>query len=302
MQSLNRIALSSLRAAESIGRLGTLSAAANELGVTPGAISQRLQKAEEVLGRPLFRRTARGMVPTALGAEMMPLLTRGMSELDAAMALADPMRDMCLTISTVPLFAGRWLVWRLQRFQEKHPNVRVRIEPSIDLMNPDHDDVDLCLRFGRGGWSDVKAELLLDQRVFPVASAEVAAKLKSPADLARVPIIRENANMAGWDVWLEAEGVSPDVLGDGPTYGDAGLCLDATMAGLGVFMTWETLAYDALEHGRLVAPFENRYATGEGYWLITGLNRRPKPAAKAFGHWLKEELEASVREWRQEAG
>jgi DNA-binding transcriptional LysR family regulator len=298
MQNLNRIPLTALRAAEAAGRLGTLGAAARELGLTVGAVSQRVQNAEAALGRPLFRRTARGLVATPLGAEVLPRLTRGMAELAAAVALADPARDACLTVSVAPIFASRWLVWRIARFQARSPGVRIRIEPSVALLDPDTDDVDLCIRVGTGPWPGVEAERLIDQRVFPVAAPELAARVKTPADLGRLPVIRETEALFGWDRWLAPQGLSPAVLGDGPTFADASLCLDAAMAGQGVFMAWETLACDALSAGRLVAPLPGRAETGKAYWLVSGSRRRVTPAVAAFRVWLKEELMASEAEWR----
>ncbi len=297
MQDLNRIPLSALRAAEAVGRLGTLTAAAAELGVTPGAVSQRLQKAEAVLGRPLFRRAARGMEPTPFGTELLPGLTRGMAELAAAVAIADPARDACLTVSVAPIFASRWLVWRLAGFHERHPEIRIRVVPSVVLQNPDTDDVDVCIRVGTGPWPDVRAERLIAQRVFPVAAPALAARLATAADLARVPVIRENDALYGWDVWLAPYGLTPAVLGDGPTYADAGLCLDAAMAGQGVFLAWETLAGDAVDGTRLVAPFPDRRETAAAYWLIGGARRRPKAAAAAFRTWLRHELALSEGAW-----
>lgn len=202
MRELNRIPLSGLRAIEAVGRLGTLSRAAEELGVTVGAVSQRLAKAEAALGRTLFARTGAGLVPTPIGAEIVPRLTRGMADLAAAVRLADPGREDRLVVSVAPLFASRWLIWRIQRFNRRHPAVRVRIEPTAQLTSPDETDVDVCIRFGRGGWADGDAERLLEQRVFPVCSADTARLLRHPSDLAAVPIIRESEALVGWDAWL----------------------------------------------------------------------------------------------------
>lgn len=298
MRNLNRVQLSGLRAIEAAGRLGTLAAAADELGVTSGALSQRLQKAELALGRTLFLRTSKGLVLTASGAEMMPKLTRGMTELDAAVALADPARDTRLTVSVAPIFASRWLVWRLRRFNERHPEIRIRIEPSVQLLNPDHDDVDVCVRVGCGGWPDVSAELLLEQRVFPVCSAELADRIVCRGDFATVPIIRENDGLHGWAEWLRPHGLLPSILGQGPTYAEASLCLDAAMTGQGVFMAWETLACDALETGRLIAPFDQREKTGARYWFVTGRDTARKRSVSLFRTWLRDELAASVNSWR----
>lgn len=293
MRNLSRVHLSALRAVEAVGRLGGLRTAADELGVTVGAVSQQIQKAEAELGRPLFERRPRGLVPTAFGAPVLARLTAGFAELSAAVALADRRREDVLTVSVAPVLASKWLVWRLDRFAATHPDVRVRIDASVALVDPATSDVDLCIRVGRGGWPGVAAERLVDQLVFPVCAPALAERLRTPADLARAPIVREPAPMFSWDVWLGPHGLDETILPEGPVYSDAGLCLDAAIAGQGVFLAWETLAADALAFGRLVAPFPEKVATGISYWLVSAADRPRSPAARDFRAWITKELAQS---------
>lgn len=294
MRNLNRVHLSGLRAVEAVGRLGNLAAAAEELGVTAGAVSQQLQRTEEALGVLLFVRRPKGLAPTALGHEICAGLSSGMAELSRAVALADRDSQTTLTVSVAPVFAGKWLVWRLSKFHEQASGVRVRIDADTSLVDPTIGDVDACIRVGKGKWPGVDAEWLLDQRVFPVCHPRMAAELKTPADLAKVPIIREPHSMFGWDVWLKPNGLDENMLGEGPVYSDASLCLDAAVAGQGVFLGWETLASDSVRMGRLAAPFPDRYETGDGYWFVTARGVRPSRHALQFRDWLKDELMKSV--------
>lgn len=298
MRALNRMPLAGLRAIEAIGRLGTLTAAAAELGVTPGALSQRLHKAEAALGRPLFARQSTGLVPTGQLTGTLPALSRAMGDLARAVEALDAGESPCLTISTAPIFASRWLVWRIRRFNEREPGIRIRIEPGTALLDPGVDDVDICLRVGRGPYPGVEAVRILEQKVFPVCAPELAARIRAPGDLARVPVIRENAALFGWDLWLGPHGLGPQDLGDGPTYGDASLCLDAAMTGQGVFMAWETLACDALAMGQLVAPLPGRRATGQAYWFVTSPAGARRGNVRRFRTWLKAELESSEAAWQ----
>lgn len=297
MRELNKIPLSGLRAVEAAGRLGTVVGAAEELGVTPGAVSQRIQKAERALGRQVFKRTSTGLILTPSGREILPLLTRGMTDLASAISMVDPSRDNCLTVSAAPIFASRWLVWRLRKFNELYPHIRIRIDPNAMLLNPDHDDVDACVRVGCGGWANVTSEVLLEQRVFPVCTADMATQIKSPEDFANVPIIRENESLHGWAEWLAPHGLSPEILDDGPTYADGSLCLDAAMTGQGVFMAWETLACDAVNAGRITAPFPERAETGAKYCFVTGREKSRKKIVGLFRSWLLSELSESIRDW-----
>ncbi|MBB4041961.1 DNA-binding transcriptional LysR family regulator [Microvirga flocculans] len=290
MRNLNRFHLNGLRALEAAGRLGSLRAAAEELGVTVGAVSQQILKAEEQFGRSLFERHPKGLKPTAFGQDVLRYLSSGFAEISAGLALADRRREGVLTVSVAPVFASKWLVWRLQRFRERHPDIRIRIDADVSLVDPGHEDVDVCIRVGRGGWPNVKAERLLGQCVFPVCSPLLGERLRHPHDLAAVPIVREPTPMFGWNTWLGPNGLDESILGDGPVFSDASLCLDAAMAGQGVFLGWETLAGDAIALGRLVAPFPDRYDTGISYWFVTARSTPETRAVNAFRDWLKSEL------------
>jgi DNA-binding transcriptional LysR family regulator len=153
--------------------------------------------------------------------------------------------------------------------------------------------VDLCIRVGRGEWPGVAKERLFSQIIFPVCAPAVAERLSRPADLASVPIIREPRPNFGWEDWLADDGLAPELLQEGPVFSDASLCLDAAISGSGVFLTFETLAVDALMHGRLVEPFGRRRATANAYWLVTAEGRPLPPPARLFRRWLLREIAAA---------
>lgn len=290
MKVLNNVNLGALRAIETVARLGSLRAAADELGVTTGAVSQQVIKAETQLNRTLFVRHAKGLTPTDLGREVAVHLADGFAALARGVALTRPSPTDVITISVAPVFAGKWLVWRMGRFAEKHPSIRVRIDASVALVEPRGGEIDACIRVGWGDWTGVSAHELYPQRVFPVCSPTMTERLADVGDLLRVPIIREPHSMFGWDVWLGPNGMSEDALGDGPVFSDASLCLDAAIAGQGVFLAWETLAQDALTMGRLVAPFPGRFGTGISYWFVEPEDGHRSPQVEAFRAWLVEEL------------
>ena len=294
MRNLNRINLGGLRAIEAVGRLGGLRAAAEEIGVTPGAVSQQIQKTEAQLGRRLFAREPRGLVLTPQGEAVLRHLTSGLSELSAAVALAGRGREDTLTVSVAPVFAGKWLVWRLTDFNERHPEIRIRVEATLALADPNLSDVDACIRVGKGPWPGVEAEWLLEQRIFPVCSPALAAEIRAPRDLGRVPIIRDARAMVSWNTWLGPRGEDESLLGAGPIFSDGSLCLDAAVAGQGVFLAWETLACDALDAGRLAAPLPGREPTGLAYWFVTARRRRKSPGLRAFEAWLREQLDRAL--------
>lgn len=294
MKNLNSIHLSGLRAVEAVGRLGSIKTASEELGVTMGAVSQQVQRTEAQLGVQLFERQNRLLLPTPHLMAMQPHLTSAMSSLSTAIATTQRGREDALTISVAPVFAGKWLVWHLKKFNRAFPDVRVRVEATVDLVDPDASDVDLCIRVGEGPYPGLNAEKLLNQRVFPVCSPALADQIKGPEDIGRLPIIRDPGQMFSWQTWLDLFGLNESILQDGPTFSDGSLCLDAAIAGQGVFLAWETLAVYAVKSGQLVSPFPQRPATGLGYWLISGKNAPRTRAKQAFGNWLKEELQTSI--------
>jgi LysR family transcriptional regulator, glycine cleavage system transcriptional activator len=298
MHNLNAIPLSALRAIEAIARTGNLARAAVELGVTAGALSQRLAKAELALGQSLFIRTSAGLKPTDTCAAVAPQLTRAILDLSAVVSKMRQTDEAVLSVSVAPIFASRWLIWRIRKFNEMNPTISVRIEPTVELVDLDRSEMDVGIRVGENPGLGLGATKLLDQRVFPVCSPEIAQRIRTPEDLLRQTIIRENEKLYGWDTWLSEHGLLTSELKAGPTYGDASLCLDAAMTGQGVFMAWETLACDALERGQIAAPFSQRSSTGATYWFATSQFSAQKSSVRKFRLWLQEELECSVRNWR----
>ncbi|MEW7008552.1 LysR substrate-binding domain-containing protein [Lentilitoribacter sp. EG35] len=302
MQNLNAIPLSALRAIEVIARTGTLARAAEELGVTLGALSQRLTKSEAALGRPLFIRTPYGLKPTEVCADIAPRLTRAIGDLSSIVSDIRAVDNSVLTVSVAPIFASRWLIWRIHKFNEQNPTIKVRIEPTSDVVDLNITEVDVGIRVSEDPSMGRNAVKLLDQRVFPICSPEVAQNINSPTDLLKLPVICENEKLYGWGSWLVEYGISDQSLQPGPTYADASLCLDAAMMGQGVFMAWETLACDALERGQVVSPFQQRSCTGATYWFATSRISAEKSSVRKFKSWLQSELECSIRHWRSDQG
>lgn len=284
------VGLNGLRAVEAAGRLGSLRSAAEALGVSIGAVSQLVLKCEAQLGRAVFERRPRGIVPTAFGKALLPQLTSGFQTLDAAVGLARRHAETVLTISVAPVFASKWLVPRLAAWSRRHPEITVRLDASVALVDIDSSDVDLAIRVGDGKWPGVKAEFLLAQEIFPVCAPALAAKLKSPRDLYRATIIRDANTTLTWEMWLGPLGLDAGRLAERHSFTDASLALDAAIAGHGVLLAWPTLAADALRSGALVAPFKERVETGIAYWLVTSATRREPKTVRDFKAWLREEI------------
>jgi DNA-binding transcriptional LysR family regulator len=281
---------------ESVARCGSLVKAAEELGVSASAVSQQIGRTEAQLGRAIFQRTGAGLELTAFGAEFCARLTTGLQELGRAVALADEAVSNVLVVSVAPAFASRFLVPRLNRFNQRHPEIKLRIDASTGLVDLDHSDVDLAIRMGDGTWPDVRAELLLAQEVFPVCAPALAAKLKEPADLTHLPVIADESTMISWERWFEAAGLAKPfpVQRAGPSFTDPILGIDAAVGGQGVALAWQLLSADALADGRLVAPFGITVASGLGYYLVSSRLGRPGRKVRDFTTWLREEVAATM--------
>jgi DNA-binding transcriptional LysR family regulator len=295
MKDLSSIHLNGLRAVEVAGRLGSLQAAAGELGVTIGAVSQQIIKTEKQLGRILFERTPRGLAATPFGESFLPRLTAGFETLDQAVASAKRRDETILTISVAPVFAARWLVHRLDRFTEKHPDIRLRIDATTALVNLERAGVDIGIRVGSGNWPGVKAELLLAQEAFPVCSPAIAEKLKEPADILKIPAVIDGHSTLSWEMWLREVGLSGEQMVTRHVFNDASLCLDAAIAGQGVMLAWQTLAAYSLIEKRLVMPFPVRAKTGFAHYFVTPPSRRETKTVAAFKQWVRHEIAGSMQ-------
>jgi DNA-binding transcriptional LysR family regulator len=126
--------------------------------------------------------------------------------------------------------------------------------------------------------------------VFPVCTPDIAERLRHPRDLATAPIVRDANTTLDWSLWLREVGAGDVTVPRGHEYTDASLALDAAIAGQGVMLAWQILAYDALAAGRLVAPFAERVTTGLGYYVVTSAVRRPPEKVRAFVAWLRSEM------------
>lgn len=289
----SRLPLAGLRAVEAVLRLGNLNAAADELCVTPGAISQQVIKVEVQLGVKLFKRTPQGLEPTKTAQKLANHLHTGFRQLSRAVALVQPTQSNRITVSAPPVFAAKWLVWRIHRFTESQDKLKISIEATTDFADLDDHQIDACIRVGKGDWAGTRAMHLADIRVFPVFAPEFADRIRTPSNLLNVPIIRDAGSGFDWNHWLRPNDMDAAQLPDGPRYSDASLCLDAAIAGQGVFLSWETLSHDALRMGRLRA-LPGRFRTGSAYWFVESAQRSRSKPTQRFLDWLQEELKACL--------
>jgi len=288
------IPLNAIRAIEIVARRGALAPAADELGVTPGAVSQHLRRAEERLGIELFERTPQGLRPTAALAQVLPQLTAGFSTLADAVGALARTDEHVLTITTGSVFASRWLIWRIGKFTALHPEIETRLVVTGKLADLTHREMDCAIRYGRGDWPDTNAELLGGQHYSPVLAPPLAKALREPADIARLPVIRDTTTMLSWEKWFAGMGLLPAPATTGPVFSDPALAFDAAISGQGVLMAVDQMSADAVSDGRLVRPFGSVMEEKLGYWFVATSTRRAPKRVRLFREWLRAEVPDSV--------
>lgn len=288
------IPLNALRAIEIVARRGALAPAAEELGVTVGAVSQHLRRAEERLGMELFERTSHGLVPLPALKQALPQLTAGFGALADGLAGLRGSEDGMLNLTVGSVFASRWLIWRINKFTALHPDIEVRLTVTGAMLDLSRADIDCGIRYGDGTWPGVTTTLIGGTAYQPVCAPPVAARLRRPADLLTVPVIRDQTSMLPWSIWLAVAGLDPTLNFTGPTYSDASLAFDAAISEQGVLMAADMMSADAVSDGRLVRPFDLPVEGPNAYWLATAKGREPRKT-RLFREWLAVEVPASVR-------
>lgn len=289
--------LNALRAFEAVARHLSITGAAEELGVTPGAVSQSVKSLEEYLGRPLLARTPRGMVLSDAASAALPALSEGFDRLaEASQRLAGPERGGRLTISVAPSFALKWLAPRLSDFGAAHPDVDVQVQASMGLSNFEAEGVDIAIRYGGGRWPAVESKLLLREEVTPVCAPGVAGEIKAPDDLSRFTLIHDNSNLndescPDWPMWLKAAGATGVDTNRGPRFNQSSLAIEAAASGRGVALAKRALAQADLDAGRLAAPFQSSTPIEFAYWIVHPPGRARSRAARAFITWALAEAE-----------
>jgi LysR family glycine cleavage system transcriptional activator len=264
--------------------------AAAELCVTPGAVSQRIKMLEEFLAVPLFERDGRSMKLTQRGSDLYLRVSRALSDIATAVELVQRQPSQtALTLSVMPVFAMRWLMPRLHKFNEHHPDICINIRPSQTLIDLDRENVDLAVRFGNGNWPSVQVEKLMDEELFPVCTPDLSRKfgLASPGQLTDVPLLHDERQP--WSLWFHACSLPMEPPLSGPTYTDANLLIEAALAGHGVALARASFVQYELAAGRLIRPFEQRIKTTFSHYLVYPKRNNERDDVRLLKAWLLEE-------------
>lgn len=277
--------LNGVKAFEAAARCGSFARAADELHVSPAAVSRMVHLLEERLGLALFERKANRLVPTAAGRTYQAGLSQLFDQLAVLTAQVTAMAaPYVLTVGVGPTFAVRWLIPRLADFQRQKPEVEVRFVTGGSTV-PLNDDWTCGIRLGEGAWPGFTAERLFAANLIPVCAPALAKRLLTPGDLREATLLRVAHAEDDWRRWLKAAGVS-GVRARGPEFEYYGQALQAAADGVGVAMGIRPYLDDDLAAGRLVAPFATSAPKGEEWFLVYREARRNEPAFTAFRDWM----------------
>lgn len=294
--------LNALRAFEAAARHESFKAAAEELSVTPAAVGHQVRTLEDHLGVELFERLNRSVALTDRGRRLLPGLSASFDQMVEALAsIEGPDDTNVIAVSTVPAFAVKWLIPRLDRFNRAYPDYDVRISASVEMADFRRDHIDCSIRFGRGIYPGQKVWKILDDTIMPAASPallEQHGAIETPADLVNLPLVHDDSlrfdpMTPDWQAWLTAAGV--DQIVDwrrGAHFSFSDHALQAAIDGVGIVLARRSIAAQDIAEGRLVPLFETEQPLTMSYWFVTTTEKSDQPRVKAFREWLLAEATA----------
>jgi DNA-binding transcriptional LysR family regulator len=284
--------ISLLAAFEAVLRTGSTAAAARDLDLTQGAVSRLVQNLEQQLGRPLFERQRKRLVPTE-GARIycrdvsraLDIIQRSSMEF-----FANP-QGGALSLAILPAFGTRWLAPRLARFAHRHPGVTINLATRLNRFNFAAEGFDAAIHFGTDDWRDAGHMKLFDERLTACIAPDLveAHPVASVADMAGLALLRIETRPAAWGVWFAAQGGHAPVAG-GMLFDQFAPMVQAAIAGLGVALLPDYLAAPEIADGRLVPLLQASIAGTGAYWLVWPTARANYPPLEAFRGWLQSEL------------
>lgn len=294
LPSRRLLPLNALKAFEAAGRHLNFTAAAEELSVTLSAISHQIRQLEELLGVPLFHRTKKGLVLSTEGQLILPDVQEGFDHLASALSKLEARRgEGTLTVSMLSTFAMRWFIPRLPRFQEKYPDIEVRITTSIKPADLEREGIDCAIRHGDGDWPGLTATRLFSESLVPVAHPKLAVQLKTPADLKGQKLLHSQNRRDDWRIWLSAAGIKDKAIDPtiGPIFETRSYAIQAAVQGMGVAVMDPELVAEEIAAGRLVTLFDTTpLPLTNGYWFVCLQHMADAPRIKAMRDWLVEDV------------
>ncbi len=283
--------LNPLRAFEAAARTGSLSKAAEELHVTPTAVSRHVRSLESYLDCELFERKPSSLVLTPAGKTYAASLSRAFEEISRATRnLRSSSKALHLSVHSYTTFMVRWLMPRLASFQVKHPEVHIKLSTGYDDVKLERDRIDVWIRYGKGRWRDVHVQPVFMDRLRPFAAAGlggVDTLAQEPERLRDYVLLRHSRRTDDWNHWLQQQGLELGSKVKTLDFDDLALVFEAAASGLGVGITQEAYLSQDILKGKFICPFATTLERNTGYFAITSLDSEKNPAVTLFLEWLE---------------
>ncbi len=274
--------------------------AAEELSVTPAALSFQIKSLEETLGQPLFLRLNRAVKLTEAGRTLAPGTSEGFDRLTAAWRAARRLQDStALNVTAGPAFTAKWLAPRLYEFAHAHPEIDLRFSATLRMLDFDVDEVDVAIRFGYGPdeglWS---IPLNPGEWVTPVMTPELAEQYPTPASLRDAPLMFDDSiaflrPACDWPAWFRAVGIDFTPT-HGPHFSQADHAVDAALSGAGIVLGRRAMVVKDLHEGRLVAPYKIAIESKAHFRFLCRLGTEDRPQIAAFREWILAEIDKTA--------
>jgi LysR family transcriptional regulator, glycine cleavage system transcriptional activator len=288
--------LNALKAFEAAARHESFTKAADELSVTQGAVSHQVKALEVELGLKLFNRERQRLVITDAGRGYLEVVRDAFDRLAVGTErLRQVQKSGALTVTTSPNFAAKWLVHRLGRFVEAHPDIDLRVGASHRHVDFAREDIDMAIRHGDGEWPGLSVTRLCVEEIFPVCSPKLMrgrSATRAPADLARHTLLHVN-DRRDWGKWLAGMAAASD---RGPIFNQASMAIDAAVDGQGIALARSALAAWDMRAGRLVRPFLLAQKASYAYWIVCPKSTADLPKISTFRDWLLAEAAEDARQ------
>jgi LysR family glycine cleavage system transcriptional activator len=294
-------ALRTLRAA---GRHLNFTRAAEELGLTPAAVSHQVKEFEEQIGVALFSRTSRSIELTEAGVLIVEAATDALDRIDRAVTRARRIKRgaAVIKLTTDAVFASKWLLPRADRFRRLHPDIELRFDIAAEVRDFGYDDVDIGIRFGGGKYPGVIAERLFDNVIIPVCSPALLQNgplLNEPRDLLRHTLVhiewsQQGVTWPNWRMWMAAAGIEDFDDSQCVLFEDTSHAVQAAIEGSVVALADFSMVAGDLSAGRLVRPFELgiKMPADFAYYLVYPAEAASDPRILAFREWVLGEASA----------
>lgn len=285
--------LRAVRAFEAFARHGSVSTAAQELDITPSAVSHQLQLLESFVQTPLTVRSGRSLVLTDEGRDYYRSISAAFSVLRSATGFVrERSSRRQITISLIPLFGMGWFIPRLRGFLRENPDIDINVVYA-NHRNYLSDAADLSIRFGVGQWTGYRSEKLMSGQMVPVCSrafSKLHGLLDTPDQLATLPLLHDEERNT-WMQWFQLAGVKRPLRSIGPMFEDGLLTLAAVQAGLGCALMREPLIAQYLESGELIKMFDLPIDDGRDYYLCARLDSELSQEGENLRQWLRREAD-----------